>query len=169
MLFQNYQHSFEKWYQNAKNTVLINKSRTALPAKILMPFWVSQTISTSMISANQFWFGLLFPLKVHCPIFPKSTFLFHLKNHHSTDVNLKFKLKRSGHFDVQAVLYISATYISCCASLIMVTITRKRNTSAVTFTMGYERNMSFSLYKIFERFFFFFVFVFVFVFVLFLN
>ena len=29
-------------------------------------------------------------LKVHGPIFSKSSFLFHLKNHHSKDVNVKF-------------------------------------------------------------------------------
>ena len=46
---------------------------------------------------------LQFPLKV--VVLSKSSFLFHLKNHHTkdADVNLKFQLKWSSHFDVRSI------------------------------------------------------------------
>ena len=41
------------------------------------------------------------------------SFLFHLKNHHSKDVKLKFQLKRSSHLDVQSkFVYCSCLYLT---------------------------------------------------------
>ena len=40
-----------------------------------------------------------------------SVFFFHLKNHHSKDVNLKFLLKRSGRLDIyEGDSYIAVAY-----------------------------------------------------------
>ena len=51
--------------------------------------------------------------------FSKPSFLLHLEDHHTKDVNLKFHLKRLSHFDCKLQLPISY-----CVSIIMVTITR---------------------------------------------
>ena len=68
---------------------------------------------------------LKFTFKGAQSYFSRFSFLFHLKNHLSKDVNFKFQLKQSSRLDVQTILYI---YCSCpylyCVSLIMVTITR---------------------------------------------
>ena len=47
-----------------------------------------------------FSFFLFFPPPSPPPQKKKLSFLFHLKNHHFKDVNLKFRLKRSNHLDV---------------------------------------------------------------------
>ena len=49
-----------------------------------------------------------FVLKVHSPIFLKFGFRFHLKNHHSEDANLKFRLM------YEANLYNVVAYIWLC-------------------------------------------------------
>ena len=90
-------------------------------------------------------------LKMHGPIFSKFSFLFHLMIHHSKDLDLKFQLKQSSGLMYEAILYIAVAYISCCVSLIMVTITRHifisifqtEQFSAAKFVMGYAKNMSF--------------------------
>ena len=47
--------------------------------------------------------------------FSKFSSLFHLKNHHSKDVNFKFQLKRSSHLDVRInCVYIVVAYILLC-------------------------------------------------------
>ena len=46
--------------------------------------------------------------------FSKFSFLFHLKNHHSKIVNLKFQLKWSSHLDVGSNLYIAVAYTLLC-------------------------------------------------------
>ena len=56
--------------------------------------------------------------------FTKFSFLFHLKNHHSKDVNFKFQLKRSSHLDEANFVYCMELPTSYCVSSIMVTITR---------------------------------------------
>ena len=83
--------------------------------------------------------------------FSKFSFMFHLKNHHSKDVNLKFQLKWSCCLDVRSNFVYLQLCISYCVSLIMVTITRHifinifetEHFSAVKFDMGYEKNMNF--------------------------
>ena len=56
--------------------------------------------------------------------FSKFSFRFYLKNHHSKDENLKFRLKWSSRLDVRSdfcTLQLSHRPISYCGSLIMVT------------------------------------------------
>ena len=55
--------------------------------------------------------------------FSKFCFLFHLKNHHSKDVNFKFQLKQSSHLDVGSICILQVPIISCKLNYI-VTITR---------------------------------------------
>ena len=70
--------------------------------------------------------GINLKLKVHGHYFSKFSFLLHLKDHHSKDVNFKFHLKQSSR------LHIRSNFVYCrtlpksyiCVSLIMVTITR---------------------------------------------
>ena len=55
--------------------------------------------------------------------FSKFSFLFHLKNHHSKDVNLEFQLKWSSRLDVHSsfvkFVYCSYLYFIYCVSLTM--------------------------------------------------
>ena len=46
--------------------------------------------------------------------FSKFSFLFHLKNHHSKDVNFKFQSKQSSCLDVQSnFVSCSCLYLTC--------------------------------------------------------
>ena len=82
--------------------------------------------------------------------FSKFSFLFHLKNHHSKDVNFKFQLKQLSGLGVRCNFVYCCLYL-ICVSLIMVTIIRHifinifqtENFLAVKFSMGYEKSMSF--------------------------
>ena len=55
-----------------------------------------------------------FVIKVARSYFSKFSFLFHLKNHYSKAVNLKFWLKRSSRLDVRSNLCIAVAYILLC-------------------------------------------------------
>ena len=86
-------------------------------------------------------------LKVHDPIFQKFGFLFHLKNHHSKYVNLRFRLKWSSR-TYKAILYIAAKTYTLYYSLSVVPIIRQifiniglqaECFSAVKFAMEYEK------------------------------
>ena len=56
-----------------------------------------------------------FCLKVHSPIFQNLDFWFHLKNHHSKDINWKFQLKSVKPFGCTTViLFIAVAYILLC-------------------------------------------------------
>ena len=84
-------------------------------------------------------------------LFFKFSFLFHLKNHHSKDVNLKFWLKQSSRLDTctKQFCYNVVAYILLCKLIIMVTITRHvfinilqtKHFTTVKFAMGYEKNI----------------------------
>ena len=91
------------------------------------------------------------PQPLRCTVlFSNFSFLFHLKNHYSKDVNFKFHLKRSSCLDVRSNSVCCSCSCLLC-KLFMVTITRHVFTNifqtdhfpAVTFSMGYEKNMSF--------------------------
>ena len=55
--------------------------------------------------------------------FLKFSSLFHLKNHHSKGVNLKFQLKRSSRLDERSNFVYLMLPISYCISIIIITIT----------------------------------------------
>ena len=78
--------------------------------------------------------------------------MFHLKDYHTKDVNLKFQLTWSNSLDVVSnFIYIAVAYNDYYVSFIMVTITRHlfinifqmQHLWAVKFHMGYKKNMSF--------------------------
>ena len=80
-------------------------------------------------------------------LFSKFSFLFHLKNHYSKDVNFKFQLKQSSRLEIRSnFVYCSCLYLT--VSLIMVTITshvfinifQTEHFLAVNIAMGYEKN-----------------------------
>ena len=83
--------------------------------------------------------------------FSKFSLWFHLKNHHSKDINLKLWLETVKLFGCTKQIWILQLPISYCISSLMVTITRHifinifqmEHFSAVKFAMGYEKNMSF--------------------------
>ena len=114
------------------------------PAKIMAsPFNLLIVLSTCIHQP------LIWTLKNARSYFSKFNFLFHLKNHHSKDINFKSQLKRSGCLDVQfCILQLPISY---CVSLIIVTITRHvfinifqtEHFLAVKFSVGYDKNMSF--------------------------
>ena len=70
----------------ATATAKDNQEKTATCEKVLPPY-------SGKIAIDE-------TLKVHSPIFKKFVFLFHLKDHHTKDVNLKFWLYWSSHLDV---------------------------------------------------------------------
>ena len=83
--------------------------------------------------------------------FSKFSLVFHLRDHHNKNVNLKFQLNWSNHFDVVSnFVYCSCLY-NYHVNFIMVTITRHffinifqtYQFSAVKFYMRYEKHMSF--------------------------
>ena len=81
-------------------------------------------------------------------LFFKFTFLFHVKNHHSKNVSLKFWLKWS-NLDVRSnFVYFSCLYVTLWV-LIMATLTRHvfitilqmEHFSIMIFVMGFEKNL----------------------------
>ena len=99
-----------------------------------------------------FLFTSMTMLKGTWSYYSKFSFLFHLQNHHSKDVNFKYQLNGQAVWMYKAIWYIKVASILLCISLIItVTITRyvfiyifqTGHFSAVKFSMGYEKNMSF--------------------------
>ena len=71
--------------------------------------------------------------------FSKFSFLFHLKNHPSKDVNFKFQLKQSRGLDVGS----DFVYYSCLYLIVFINFFQMEHFSAVKFAMVMRKIMSF--------------------------
>ena len=98
--------------------------------KIILPLWDDGSYWASVCKEKKICeiqlFSLLFYRGVSkkcSSIFSKFSFLFHLKNHHSKDVNLNFGWNDWAIWMCKAILYIAIAYILLC-KVNLVTITR---------------------------------------------
>ena len=81
----------------------------------------------------------------------KLSFLFHLKNYHSKDVNWKFfGWKGQPSWMYESIMYIAVAYTLLCKltysdhnQRLSINIFQMEQLSTVKFTMGYRQNMSF--------------------------
>ena len=75
------------------------------------PIQIQNVLCTLLWFARNKWVGILGARSC----FSKFSFLFHLKNRHSEDVNFKIRLKRSIHLDIWSnFVYCSCLYLKLC-------------------------------------------------------
>ena len=146
-------HTF--WMESDMNIILVSKWPMALVKYIVNKILVGHcAVSASFylcwVIYERLWNLTIRIIKGARFYFSKFSFLFHLKNHHSKDVNLNFWLKPSSHLDMWIIFKLQLS-VPNWVSLIMVIITRHifinifktEHFSAVKFSMGFEKNTSF--------------------------